>query len=393
MKAQDLEKIILPTDYEVSRVQMTKSKYRVDRAHSKSGPTRNEIIGNFDFLAFRKEQESRIVFFEPKYFKNTKTIAEKILKIITSPKYRAGSLHVIKLEKYQDELLGNIQYFIEKNEPIQFMFPAFPFKIRNPLKSSRGDADLAEVASFCKLNEIHLQIQRIYSKGAQFNIFHDGHLYYRHFLHSQEDADTYFYSLKMFAKKLGLEDVVKVKDAFEVLKKFKDFSGIYKIARGEMDALWSRGKDVDERILKIRKSADDNINLSDIPKDILIEILTKTIESLPKKIIVIQKEIEKKADLCAFEYMVVQHALEKMKFFLRAVPHGIRLSVHPKEGQIGIHLVKKTTFLLPWMGCGVLKQNGEASVRYETELLGNPSYVPVFIKGQDFPFFYKKIVS
>jgi hypothetical protein len=88
--------------------------------------------------------------------------------------------------------------------------------------------------------------------------------------------------------------------------------------------------------------------------------------------------------------MVVQYALEKANFFNLIVPNGIRLTVHPKEGQIGIFMVKKRTHLLPWMGAGVLKNNGEVSVHYESELLSGGKYYPVFLKGEKHPFYYKE---
>ena len=88
--------------------------------------------------------------------------------------------------------------------------------------------------------------------------------------------------------------------------------------------------------------------------------------------------------------MVVQHSLEKVDFFNKMIPHGIRLTVHPKEGNIGIYLVKRQTHLLPWMGVGVVKNNGEVSVHYESELISSEKYRPVFIKGDVHPFYYQE---
>lgn len=369
---------------------MTGTHYRLKKRDDHSISTKQKRLDFFDFLKFRKQTEDKIIYFQDKHFSNCHSVAEKILRIITSQKYRAGSSKLIKLEKYQDQFLSKFQKNIDKNEPVKFMLPALPFKIRNPLKSSRMDADLAEVASFCKFNEINSQIKKVYSPGAQFYIFHDGHLYYRHFLHTKEDADRYFASLKNYVRKLELENVIIFKDALVELEKFNNFQAVYDDARKEMQNLWNIAKDTNEKILTIRKSSGDNINLSDIDEEVLYQIETHTTNELDDSTKKVKEEILKRADLCAFEYMVVQHALERLDFFDISVPNGVRMTVHPKAGQIGIFLVKRTTFLLPWMGVGIMKKNGEVSVRYEYEAKHSSHFIPVFVGTDTFPFYYEE---
>ena len=163
---------------------------------------------------------------------------------------------------------------------------------------------------------------------------------------------------------------------------------MYAQARREMENFWLLEKNANKRIIAIRKSSRGNINISNISEKILIEINTKNDRDLSDNVQLIKSEIYKKADACALEYMVVQHALEKFNLFSKSIPNSIRMTIHPKEGQIGIHLVKKTTFLLPWMGVGVLKRNGESSVRYEAEVKNNLEFTPVFIEGEKYPFYY-----
>lgn len=388
MAKTNIENIILPSDWDVSRIQMTHTNYKFFK--SRKNIINYKTIEKFDFMDFKKKYDKNISYFHEKDFHWCKSISEKILRIITSPKYRSGWAYLINLDKYTGIFLKNIEHFISKNEPVKFMLPAFPFKIKNPLKSSRWDADLAEVASFCKFNEINLQIQKIYSPWAQFYIFHDGHLYYRHFLHTKKDAEKYFSSLKNFIKKLGLEKIVFIKDAYEELKKFDNLTKAYKIARKEMNNLRKYHKQ-NEKIIQISNSARNNINLSSVSIDILLKIFSNKKIVLNKDLIVLKKEIFEKSWKCAFEYMVVQHMLEKLDFFNKLVPNWIRLTVHPKEWQIWIHLVKKTTFLLPWMWVGLLKKDWTVSVRYESELKDNASYTPIYIKGENKPFYYQQI--
>ncbi len=388
MNSVALETLTLPTDYDISRIQMTRTHYRIKKFKKNDLSNKRIYLESFDFVAFKQQQEESIPYFQEKDFSRSHSVAEKILRIITCQRYRSGSSSLIQLDRYAPTFLDKLQTHIDRNEPVKMMLPAFPFKVRNPLKSSRMDADLAEVASLCKFHEINQQIKRVYSPGAQFIIFHDGHLYYRHFLHTQEDADRYFSSLKRFVKSLQIQDHVIFKDAFQELQGFEDFEETYQKARKEMENLWASGKDTVEKIQIIRQASDDNINLSDIDEEILYQIATCEDKDLASGIRKIKAEITDRANKCAFEYMVVQHALEKLRFFDRSVPSGLRLTVHPKEGQIGLYLVKKTTFLLPWMGVGVMKKSGEVSVRYEHDVNRGFKFSGVFIGQDHTPFYY-----
>ncbi|MDO8443957.1 MAG: L-tyrosine/L-tryptophan isonitrile synthase family protein, partial [bacterium] len=390
-----LENTVLPSDYDLTRIDMTGTHYEGLAGETlakfkKYDDINRQTINKFDFKKFMNDYNSRIQDFPQIEIDKYPSLGEKILHIITATRYRNGSLETINLDKYKVSFLKKIEYFIKRNKPIELMLPAFPFKIANPLKSSRGDADLAEVAAFCRFNEINLQIKKFYKSGAQIHIFHDGHLYYRHFLHELDDANRYFGSLKKFIKLLGLEKIVILHDAFEELKKIKNFDSVCKEARKEITNLWESEKFSNEKIQRIIQSAHNNIKLSNIPYDNLYKInfaedWDLTAEEKKKK-----KEIAERAEKCAFEYMVVQHSLEKVDFFNKMVPHGIRLTVHPKDGHIGIYLVKRKTYLLPWMGVGVIKNDGEISVHYESELISNGKYRPVFIKGEKYPFYYKE---
>ena len=392
---KNLEDTVLPSDYDISRIDMTGTYYEKispDAVRGNSEKLTRETI-KFDFSKFIKRFNGQIKYFSEKDFNSCRTTSDKVLRVITSQKYRNGSYETINIDKYGVDFIKRIDYWIKRKEPISFMLPAMPFKIANPLKSSRRDADLAEVGTFCKFNEINLQIKKFYQPGATFTIFHDGHLYYRHFLHTKEDADRYYDSLKRFVKELRLSDVIYLRNAFDDIKRIDNFDKIYATARTEIKNLWKSEKYHNEKIQRIIQSAKQNVNLSDIPFNVLYRINTMEDWDLNADEKKVKEEINERSEKCAFEYMVAQHALEKADFFNAMIPNGIRLTVHPKEGQIGVYMVKKKTHLLPWMGVGVLKNNGEVSVHYESELLNNDKYHPVFLEGDQHPFYYKEAES
>lgn len=348
-------------------------------------------IDTFPYEQFAKDYIARIQILPSSYFNTSDSLAEKILRIIISPKYRNWSLECIHLEKWKEKILEKIQHHIDIKTPIEFMMPAFPFKIQNPLKSNRKDADLAEIVSLLKFYEIHKQIESVYPLGATFHIFHDGHLYYSSFLHSLADADRYLQSLLLFTKELWIDNNVIIHDAKNELDIiFPDRQKEYDIAEKDMKNLWDSDPE-NERIEKIKEASFNNINLSRYPAYELFRINTLSDVKLSPHEIEDKKQITTLADKCAFEYMTLQHTLERLNFFETCIPYGVRLTVHPKEAHIGVHLVKKKTFLLPRMWVWVIKKDGSMSVRYESEVLGNCDYMKVCIRGEDQPFYYKQI--
>lgn len=392
---EDVAAKLLPTSYDLSRIDMTGTHYEgiegsaVQQFHGYDDLDK-QVIPGFDFKAFTKAQAQHIQYFEEHELRNFHTLEGKILHIITANRYRNGSLELINLSKHQGQFLAKIHKAIVAKQPIPLMLPAFPFKVANPLKSLRGDADLAEVGTFTKFNEVHLQIKKLYEPGVRFVVFHDGHIYYRHFLHQKADADRYYGSLKRFVHEMGLDDIIDIRDVNEELKNISEFSTAFSEARKEMTNLWQKEGRNNEKVQHIIESAKNNVGLSAIPFEILYKVTHSPEWDLSIDELKVKREINQRAEKCAFEYMVVQQALERCNFFDRRVPGGIRLTVHPKEGQIGFYLVKRKTHLLPWMGVGVLKNNGAISVHYESELLSNGKYYPVFIKGEKFPFYYKE---
>ena len=393
MQKRKSAEIALLSKFDLTRIDMTGTSFEKeyqDKPLTKGYKKLNkEILSSFDFEKIKKVHEDKIKFFSGKELKKYSSLSEKILHIITSKRYRNGSLDTINLKKYKGKFLKKINQNIKEKRSIEIMMPAFPFKIKNPLKSQRGDADLAEIGAFLRFHEINLQIKKIYSPGAKFFIFHDGHLYYKYFLHRLSDTDKYLKSLKKFLKKLNLGKEIIILDISKKLKKIKDFGEILKEAKKEMANMW-KYKKYDEKIQKIISSSKKNLNLSHIAYEKLNHIFLYDDWDLEKDEKVLKDIIKEKAEKTAFEYMVIQHALEKAKFFEKIRPLAIRATVHPKEGQIGLFLVKRKTHLLPWMGVGILKSNGMISVRYERELIDNEKYVPVFLKGEKFPFFYKE---
>ncbi|KAL1848806.1 hypothetical protein Plec18167_004412 [Paecilomyces lecythidis] len=65
-------------------------------------------------------------------------------------------------------------HWIRRNEPVKMVLPAFPFKSANPEKVSGLLPDFAEFLGLSRLNQMCLDIHKVYEFGAQITLATDG---------------------------------------------------------------------------------------------------------------------------------------------------------------------------------------------------------------------------
>lgn len=103
--------------------------------------------------------------------------AKKIIALLDAHKRLAGSCSRHNNGECLGIHLSKIESFIEKNEPLQFILPAFPAKSSNANKTFGFLPDLAEKLALKFLNTICETIQEIYSPGASIRICSDGRVF------------------------------------------------------------------------------------------------------------------------------------------------------------------------------------------------------------------------
>lgn len=365
--------------YELSRIQMTSTKFeKTEKCKSKPKTQYYNDLGHC--LDHMKElYYNKFTFFNEEIFSTIHSTEDKIIRILFSKKYCIGGKQTFIYEKHGLNLRQKINSCIKNNLPLFFILPAFPFKIHNNLKSWRRDADLAEVAALLNLNSLALEIEKVYPKGAIFQIVHDGQMYCNDFLHSKEAALRYLNSLKQFVKRLGINSTIYFYDMKELIQDFSDFGVFSERAENEISKYWSENFN-GNKIQLLIKSTINNLNTIDLSK-LMLNIKSNSTSSN------YDNKLYDYALKGAFKYMVTQHTLEIMDFFGRINPNGIRCTVHPKEAQIGLKLVRRNNYLLPWMGVGVIKPDQTISVRYQYTVQNYAKEIGI-IKGDSTPFYY-----
>lgn len=75
------------------------------------------------------------------------------------------------------EICGKLRHFVERNAPIQFVFPGFHGKINNPDFVVGECADMGDYVGLTTMRSLIDRIGAVYAPGARLNIVHECHFY------------------------------------------------------------------------------------------------------------------------------------------------------------------------------------------------------------------------
>lgn len=141
---------------------------------------------------------------------------ERIAEIIASYGIRRSADHYEDV--YLPQLLETLQYFVSKQEAINMVVPAYPFKSPNRDEKVLGpDPDVGERMSLEHLNSIGARIQQIYPPGAYVTIVSDGCCYNDLLRVSDEEVFRYAEGLHRIVDRLGLKHI-RFSDPFDLIE-------------------------------------------------------------------------------------------------------------------------------------------------------------------------------
>ncbi len=243
-------------------------------------------------------------------------------------------------EKFQ----ADINYFVSRNWPIQFVLPAFPFKSSNTTTKVIGDQpDMGEKLALLTLESFLNAVGQVYSPGGYLTIFSDGRVYcdiceipdatvtrFRQSIHNLvnselirwSDLDLFFPDLTDSDKRVALVNLFgTTKEA--ILHRVRTDADFHEIYCGfkrfmceelSVPANWS-GKKVDREMAVVAK----RLMMRNFSYGNLVKIL---------------------------------------------FPHHVRLSIHPSNNAVkfSVNLINHTTWGTPWHNCALLHPNGHWSL-------------------------------
>jgi pyoverdine/dityrosine biosynthesis protein Dit1 len=324
------------------------------------------------------------------------TVHDRVFEIMRSKRFRAGTVKQTSFEDNRELFRPIVERHIEAGTPLELVMPSFPFKHRNPVKVGRRSPDMAEVLCLCRLREAGLALGRVHEPGARFVIVSDGLVYRTMFGVTRHEALSYRERVKEMIAQLGFEDTIEVTDMEELVGSRRAlFDHVEERLRPVFTEWWRTNPDDLRRASLISASA-ANVNTSESVTQDLVQMATKDAvlgpdgQSTLDNFETIRGQTVDRAEQGAFEFALFLYVLREIDLVESCYPDAVRVTVHPKPGQWGLHLVNQESRVFPWQGVAYRNEREQWRVKYEFEMMRERA-TPVHVRDDDelFPFYYQ----
>lgn len=254
---------------------------------------------------------------------------------------RAASAHDPCTEKPCDECYAThwsrVSAFIEREEPIHFVIPAFPAKSANPSKVVGPLPDLGERIAIEFLQSFCEHARHFYGPGARITICSDGHV---------------------FADVLGIpdDDVTAYRDELQrvILTTGGDAIGMYSLA----DAFALESWDEMRESLVERYATPLDVIRQEVRSDLAARSMFNGMHRfMVEDQTPLHPELSrtKIREMCKdIAYVMIQRSRAWGDLVGAVYPDAMRLSIHPQSShseKIGFHMLRtKDAWLTPWHG-------------------------------------------
>jgi len=279
-------------------------------------------------------------------------ISSKVLYELMQYRRRFPGAETSIIEEEQQVIavqLPRIRAFIENNQRIEFVLPAFPTKSPNANKVIGTIPDMAERLSLIFLNSLCQRIQLYYPPGAHIMICSDGHVFADLILVSDETINRYQVEIENLLHELGAThlSVFNLGDVKDLAEHTDDYDLLRQIlveSYAESEAAIKEQLLQDEQGLQLYRAI----------TRFLYEDSQQPGYSGSNA--ALQKDAKQRA--CG----VIQRSWAWGNLLAQYFPAAIRLSIHPQPAdslKMGIHMMPtKDDWLTPWHGVAA-KVNGQ----------------------------------
>jgi L-tyrosine isonitrile synthase len=319
---------------------------------------------SYDAVVTEAEQNARRYIRERWNTVKSLKPAEQLTSLLTSKHYRSGRLTGI--EDGRASFLRATKRALAAGIPIEFALPSFPFKVPNPAKVQHRVADYAEVLCLQRLYEITEVTREIANTEGVFHIISDGAIYAGICGVSHLEQHQYFSDIKTAIDNMSASHALHFVDMIdEVLAdKIDDFWREFDTITPLLRRWW----DVNRKADKIRYLIGNMAANLDLGPE--LAALTRahinngyfmtgddhnggqhTVDEFVKL-------VYDRADKAAFQFTALLTSLRRVNAVAERYPDAVRATVHPKEGQWGIHLVNKESRTFPWQGVALRTNTG-----------------------------------
>jgi hypothetical protein len=311
-----------------------------------------------------------------------------------------------------EHMRGDVLPFVVRHKPIDVMLMAFPMKqYLNRLKASGPLPDIAELAAFARLRELHQAARVVYPPGLHFHILTDG----QHFRRRPLALTTaYRQKLHEYVDLIGMDGRITIEEINEVARRI--LGPELPTARVELIARYRRllydalrGFDIADSPLRTLDRVDTFASGVDGPEGRLLprfrEILMSMVYSVPiqfpegtdqldwsrqvyadlynltdptvhRRVRCGRVNVLRRAWHFTIRYLATLQVNEEFGYE-RLIPNRVRLTLKAvRPGACGFIFLGGSG-LLPWHGTGVVDARGQLGVDFAVSLL-DQGFVPVY---------------
>ena len=255
----------------------------------------------------------------------------------------------------QERHLAKIRHFIELDQPIELVLPAFPAKSANREKTHGPLPDYAEVLGLERLQETCSAIKAIHAPGARVLICSDGRVFSDLVLVEETHVTAYNAAIEEIAAEMGFTDLrtLGLEDVFG--------SASFASLRDKLVADF--GRPVEEIRAETFSCLSARSMFNGIHRFLFEDrALLEPLKSRNR----VREESKQVA------YQVIQRSNAWSSLVEKLFPHALRLSIHPQapdSAKIGFQLVPcESVWGTPWHNVALLGASGFRLVKRKDAL-------------------------
>ncbi|WP_229380903.1 L-tyrosine/L-tryptophan isonitrile synthase family protein [Shewanella psychropiezotolerans] len=300
---------------------------------------------------------------------STAHIAHRILRLILEQRRLLPNQEPVKFEAQIAPHLEKVQTFVDNQQPIVMVLPAFPAKSPNRNKTMSHLPDKGEFLALENLVGLCQEIENIYAPGAKVIICSDGRVFADIIHVKDEHVSDYVHELRRYAMHHYPDyfDFFNLEDVFTKI-------GAYDSLREEMMIEFG------ETLQSLRKHIKEERQASTMYLGIT-RFMLEDFSGIDKLSHLSRTALHKMARLTA--YRVIQRSNAWSRLLQKHLPFALRLSIHPQElvsEKIGIYLISKDDqWTTPWHAV-LVKEKGQFRLMPKAEAVKR-SFILVYDNG------------
>jgi hypothetical protein len=315
-------------------------------------------------------------------------IAERLLALLTSSAVRKGSLEKMQFSRCFPDLLGAIRRCVHADKPVQLTLMAFPFKAPNMAKvGPRRMPDLAELIALVRLDHLNAKAKCIYPPGLEIHVIHDGSYIGPVFGVAAEEVRLYESYFAHLVRAVGMDRFIRLHD-------LQALAGV-RLGDAEQQEAQLQGSIQDWK----RSSANSEewkdrfsktLGMIDLRGLAISEVCTLLDHGASGELPSGYVQLEQQVRIAMLRYHARDSLLHACDPRPDCFPDAIHMTTQCRPRRLAIWMVRRGRSLLPWHGVGAVDRDAGWRVALARDILWDPSYRPIFVQGEDTPFFYQQ---